>query len=201
MKRFLSLLLILVLFIMTDLSVFANSGLKVYAEKDENFSYGTITKKYQPYLLTFINNNKDTIYLTSKSKVEFKNDMGKVITAVDEEIFYKTARKKEIGRFCWVSLPSMLVGCFITGASFFLLSIPGVALIAAGGIPTKTAISYNSKLAQELYIDNAIPISIPHKNVKTAYVFLPKKENVQVIIITNLITKNSKPFDLEIPIY
>lgn len=198
MKKIFS-VLILLCFLFIQNVVYARD-IKIYADRIDDYSMKTVTKKYIPYSLTMVNNDKDTLYFSAKSEVKYETESGEIKALLDDEDFYKKVRKREVGRYFWVALPSAAIGGFITGASFFLLAIPGIGIAIAGNIPYINAIKYNSKIAQDFYIDNGIPLNLNSGNVKNTYVFLPKDENVKKIIITNVSTKNSKQFDLEIPV-
>lgn len=190
---------VLFCFLFLQNSVFA-SNIKIYADKVDGYPMKTVTKKYTPYSLTMVNNDKETVYFSAKSEVKYETEAGELKTLLDDEAFYKKVRKREVGRYFWVALPSAAIGGFITGASFFLLVIPGIGIALAGSLPSASAVKYNSKLAQDFYVDNGMPLNLDAGSVKNIYVFLPKTENVKKIIITNVSTKNSKQFDLEIPV-
>lgn len=180
--------------------VFATSNLRIYAEKLDGYSFRTALKHYQPYTLTLINNNKDTIYLSASSEVQFEDEHGKIHAVPNEKTIYQKSRKREVGRYFWVSLPSAAAGGFITGASFFLLAIPGIGLAVAGSIYASSALKYNSRFAQDYYIDNSLPLNLKNNMVSSVYIFLPKGTNPQKIIITNLSTDKKKSFDISIPV-
>lgn len=199
MKKFLSLFL-LISFLSLNNSVCAANNIKIYADRVDGYNFKTVSKHYVPYMLTIVNNDKDTVYFSSKSEVKFENEAGVVHSLVDESAFYKKVRKREVGRYFWIALPCAAIGGFITGASFFILTIPGIGIAVGGSFPYMNAMKYNAKLGQDFYIDNALPLNLEHKQVKNAYVFIPKKENPKKIIITNLYQNKSKPFDVEIPI-
>lgn len=198
MKKIFSFLIILC-FVCVHNAVFA-SNIKVYAEKADSYPMKTVTKNFTPYILTFVNNDNETLYFSANSDIKFVTEDNEVKNILSDEKFYKKVRKREIGRYCWITLPASLVGGFVIGASFLLLTLPGIGIVVAGNVPFLSAIKYNSRIAQDFYIDNSLPLNLDKGNVKNTYVFLPKKENVKTIIITNLSTEKSKPFDLEIPV-
>lgn len=176
------------------------ANIKVYAEKTEGYSFKTVSKHFQPYTLTFINNEKESIYFSSKTEVKYEDTNGLQYSAANDDQVFKKSRKREVGRYFWICLPLSATAGFITGASFFILAIPAIGIAIAGSLPYISAAKYNSKLAQDYYINNPLPLCLKSKVLNSAYVFLPKTANPQKIILTNLSTDNKKFFDLTVPV-
>lgn len=199
MKKLLSLLL-LICFVGIDTPVFALANMKLYAEKVDDYRFKTVLKHYTPYYLTIINRNNDIIYLSSETTVKYEDKNGVIHSAVEDEILYKTSRKKDVAKFIGISLPITAVSGFVTVASFLLLAIPALGLSYAGTLPYQRAVKYNSNFAQDYYINNSLPLNLKSKELYNFYVFLPKDANAKNIVIKNLSTDKVKSFDIKVPV-
>lgn len=203
-KKLISLLLLFVYFMFSCCGVLAsnNNNIRANVEPVEGCQYKTILKHYHPYYIGMVNNNDKPVYFNSKTEIKYLSSDGKEYIFPDNKLVYKKVRKKDVGRYCWIALPSALIGGALIGITFGLCLIPGIGIAVAGFFPSLQAAKYNSKVASNIYIENKIPLSLEPKQYQAMYVFLPKKQNIVVdkIIITNLTLKDSKTFDLTIPL-
>lgn len=193
--------LLLLNFLSCSTPAFAKHNINVYVEKIEaGYQFKTVLKHYQPYYLTLVNNGAERVYLSSKSEIKYITKSGEIKSVPnDEEIFVKS-KKNEMARYFFIAAPCAGIGGFITGASFFLLTLPGLGILVAGNMPYRNAINYNSSFAEDFYANNYMPIVLIPGEIKKAYVFLPKKDEAAKLLITNLLKDNSGDFDLEIQI-
>lgn len=192
--------LVLVSILLCQNTAFCTENIRTMIDRQDDYRFKTVSKKFTVYSINMINGGKDTVYFSSKSEAKFKNANDEIKSLADDESFYKKVRKREVGRYFWIDLPCAVVGGFIIGASFFLLLLPGAGIFIAGNVPFINAVKYNSKLAQDFYIDYSMPLNLEPGKIKTVYVFVPKKETAKSIIFTNLMKNNKKTFDIEVPV-
>lgn len=204
MKKLISFLLAFIYFVFSYSGVLAatNNNIRTNVEMVDGYQYKTVLKHYQPYYIGFVNNNDKPVYFNVKTEIKYIGTNGKEYTFPDNKLVYKKARKRDVGRYCWVALPCAAIGGGVIGITFGVGFIAGIGIAVAGFIPALQAAKYNSKVASNIYIENKTPLSLEPKQYQTMYVFLPKKQNVAIdkIIITNLTLKDSKTFDLTIPL-
>lgn len=201
MKKVISLLLSILFLSIQYCEAYTYNNLRVNVEPVEGYQYKTVLKHYQPYSVGIVNDNSSPVLFTTKSEIKYIDTKGQEYLFPDNKTVYKKSRKRDVGRYCWVSLPCAAIGGGIIGITFGLGLIAGVGIAVAGIIPPLQAAKYNSKIAANMYIENKIPLSLTPKEYQMLYVFLPTKNMVQIekVVITNLTLKD-KPFDLTIPV-
>ena len=202
MKKLTSLFLILLSLALQCGEAFASNNIRVNVDRVEGYQYKTALKHYQPYSIGLVNDNDSPVLFNAKSELKYIDLNGKEYIFPDNKIVYKKSRKRDVGRYFWVSLPCAAIGGGIIGITFGLGIVLGIGVTVAGFVPVSSATKYNSNIASDLYIENKIPLALEPKQFQMLYVFLPKKEMVKIdkIVITNLSMKNSKPFDITIPL-
>lgn len=203
MKKFVSLLLIFISFTLSCCEVLASSNnIRVTVDPVQGYQYKTVLKHYQPYSIGLVNDNATPVLFSTKSEIKYIDANGKEYIFPDSKLVYRKSRKRDVGRYFWVSLPCAAIGGGIIGITFGLGIILGLGVAFAGVVPVATATKYNSKVATDIYVENKVPLSLEPKQFQMIYVFLPKKEHVEItqVVITNLSLKDSKPFDITIPI-
>lgn len=203
MKKLISILLVFICFIFQFNGVFASDNIRVISvEAVDGYQYKTVLKHYQPYSIGIVNDNNTPVLFNAKSEIKYIDTSGKEYSFPDNALVYKKSRKRDVGRYCWISLPCAAVGGAIIGITFGLGFIAGVGVAIAGLVPTWQGEKYNSKIASNMYIENKIPLSLEPGKYYMLYVFLPNENSAQIdkIIISDLSMKGSKPFNLTIPL-
>lgn len=205
MKKKITCLLLAILCIITQYNVvfaYTNHNIRINVDAVDGYQYKTVLKHYRPYSIGLVNDNDSPVLFNAKSEIKYFDTKGKEYVFPDNKTVYKKSRKRDVGRYCWVALPSAAIGGAITGITFGLGIVAGVGIAVAGFIPCLSAAKYNSTVANNIYRENKIPLSLEPKQYQMLYVFLPNKDMVQIdkIVITNLSMKDSKMFDITIPI-
>lgn len=181
-------------------SLLSNIDFSVKKLSEKSYPQKTVRKHYIPYLASITNNNGQPLLLSTNTELELVSDDGESIISENRRSLYRSSRKRDMGRYYTVTMPTSVMAWAIVGLTFGI-AIPAAAVIHfVGEIPANKAVKTNVGIAQDLYSDKQLPIRFePNKSYDVLFL-LPKAKNIKGLKITNVTFDNETMFDMIIPL-
>lgn len=196
MKKILSVLLTVILL---NNTVFAEEIPNVTASFCLNqYNQKTVRKHYNAYDICLENKNDSPILLSSDSELSFILDDGTVVKSENRRQEYRKIRKRDMGRYYWLSLPGAIIAGGITGITFFLGAPIGAAIFVGMAMPADKAVRTNVKISQDMFNKYAIPIRLEKDQQYNILVFAPKELKFKEIVVSNVSFDLKNMYELKI---
>lgn len=194
---------LLFVFLAQTLGVFAIENIQINSQVQvlsrEQYPHKKVLKKYEPYLINIVNKNKKPILSTSNSSIVLLDENNKVIEMESRRKIYRNIRRKDIGKYYALGLPTAALGGAIIGFTFGLGTPVAIGLWIIGERPARNAAKENYEIALEFCQTRSIPLRFEHDEIEQILVLVPKNERFSQILVTNVMyEKENKKFDLVI---
>ena len=162
----------------------------------EVYDQKTVSKHYNVYNLKITNNDEKPLLLTTQSEILFTLDNGNVVKSENRRTQYRKVRKRDIGRFYWLSIPGAFIAGGITGITLFVGAPIGALVYIGMQAPADKAVRTNVKISQDIFNNNILPIRMEKGKTYNTTVYIPKKLNVKNVTISNVSFDLKDKFDL-----
>lgn len=176
---------------------------EVLLQTKDQYQFKKVNKKYDPYLVTFINKSDKTILLTTDTRLEFITKGEQKVSSESRREIYRKTRSRDMGKYYGIALPCAAIGGGIIGITFGLGTPVAIGVMFLGILPAANASKVNSDFANDLYTARKLPLRMLPDETYQIRVLVPKQMNLKNIIFTNLVFEHDKThtkYDLVLPV-
>ena len=191
MRKVFSILLALnIVFFNLGVTAIADQEMLVRAEfvqvLPSDYKNSNVTDKYKVYNMFIHNVSMHPLLLASDSELFFVLNDGTVFKSETRRQLYKNVKTNEMGKYRFFAKPGAFIANVVTWVTFSLAAPLGVGILIGTSAPAEKAAAENVNISQELFNRNCLPIKLDPDSQYNVRVLVPKKFDIDEIVITNI---------------